>query len=419
MQNRRPVRVLHIIDGLAGGGSEQWVYDIVRLSDGARTRHRVVTVHPDLGRFVYADRLGALGAYRGASRRTDGPTEVETLFARTTRSVNRGAAGRALRLAWHAGGVFPSGLYRVLREWRTFRPDVVHGHTFHGFVFALMLAQLARRPLVHTVPSLVSQMNDAGYRWMPPLYARAHPRVARFFTAYPAELQQLGVGSEKIREIRGVLDTARVDDVYRERSRYRSEVRRSVGIPADAPVALSVGRLHESKGHELGARAVAFASRQFPDLHWLVLGDGAQRADLEATVREVGMTGRAHLLGFVPEVLPYYAAADVYLRTTLLEAENQSSYQAMGMGLPVIGFDTGAGTDLLSRVGHGTMVPVGNAALLGDAIAEVLTAPARGADLGQRGRGYARQTLGMDRTIEDLTATYEELSSRDFQAGGA
>ena len=419
MQSRRPVRVLHIIDGLAGGGSEQWVYDIVRLSDGARTRHRVATVHPNLGRFVYADRLGALGAYRGASRRTDGPTEVDTLFARTRQSVNRGPAGRALRLAWHAGGVFPSGLYRVLHEWRTFRPDVVHGHTFHGFVFALLLARVARRPLVHTVPCLVSQMNDAGYGWMPPLYAREHPRVARFFTAYPAELRRLGVGSEKICEISGVLDMVRIDDVYHERSRYRTDLRRSLGIPADAPVALSVGRLHGSKGHELGARAVALASRRFPDLHWVVLGDGPERSALEAAVREVGMTGRAHLLGFVPEVLPYYAAADLYLRTTLLEAENQSSYQAMGMGLPVIGFDTGAGTELLSRVGHGMMVPAGNAGLLGDAIVEVLTAPARGADLGQRGRSYARQTLGIHRAIEELTTTYEERAVRPVQAGGA
>src|SRR5256886_11753517 len=111
MENRVAARVLHIIDGLAGGGSERWVYDIARLSDGARIRHRVVTVHPDLGRFVYAERLGRLGAYRGAPRRTDDTTAVNTLFTQTTRSVNRGPLGRVLRLAWHGGAVFPTGLY--------------------------------------------------------------------------------------------------------------------------------------------------------------------------------------------------------------------------------------------------------------------------------------------------------------------
>src|SRR5436190_18247082 len=105
MENRGAVRVLHIIDGLGGGGSERWVYDIARLSDGARTCHRVVTVHPDLGRFVYAERLGELGAYRGAQRRTDDTTAVNTLFEQTTRSVNRGPLGNVMRLAWHGGAV--------------------------------------------------------------------------------------------------------------------------------------------------------------------------------------------------------------------------------------------------------------------------------------------------------------------------
>src|SRR5205085_4947878 len=65
----RPVRVLHLIDGLAGGGSERWIWDLVRLRDPRRVEPRVVTIHPDLGRFVYAERLRQAGAY-GAHRRS-------------------------------------------------------------------------------------------------------------------------------------------------------------------------------------------------------------------------------------------------------------------------------------------------------------------------------------------------------------
>src|SRR5437870_379910 len=63
--NNRPVRVLHIIDTLAGGGTERIVWDTVRLSDPQRVIYRVVTFFPDgyLGPFVYADRLRQAGAY--------------------------------------------------------------------------------------------------------------------------------------------------------------------------------------------------------------------------------------------------------------------------------------------------------------------------------------------------------------------
>jgi len=66
MEETRPLRVLHIIDTLGGGGSERLVWDIVRLSDPARVQHRVVTIFPDgyLVPFVYAEGLRELGAYR-------------------------------------------------------------------------------------------------------------------------------------------------------------------------------------------------------------------------------------------------------------------------------------------------------------------------------------------------------------------
>jgi glycosyltransferase involved in cell wall biosynthesis len=101
----------------------------------------------------------------------------------------------------------------------------------------------------------------------------------------------------------------------------------------------------------------------------------------------------------------------VYLRTTLLEADNQSSYQAMAMGLPVVGFDTRASTELIADVGHGALVEKGDTAGMATALVGFLTSPDRGAAFGERGRAYARHELGIDRTIAMFTATYEELGS--------
>jgi glycosyltransferase involved in cell wall biosynthesis len=411
------IRVLHVIDGLAGGGSERWVYDISRLSDPMRVRHRVTTVHPDRGRFVYADSLRRLGVYGTPRPMDSGPPSTEVVPRRSTRFADNGRFTKTLRLAWHGGVVFPTGGYRALREWISFRPAVIHAHTFHGFLFALQLARLARLPLVHTVPSLFAQMVDAGYGWLPRLYKSSHGRVARFFTAYPDELERVGVPASKIQEIHGVIDLPRVEAALADRSSYRSRIRTTLGIGAEDPIALSVGRLHHSKGHEPAAAAIALAGQRVRDLHWILLGEGDGRASLEARVRELRIDDRTHMIGFVTEVLPFYAAADLYLRTPLFEAENQASYQAMGMGLPVAGFDTGTATDLIRRVGHGLLVPSGDSTRLADAIVELLDADDRSRAVGGRGQAYARAKLGVDRTIEDFTSTYEDLASP--QAGGA
>jgi glycosyltransferase involved in cell wall biosynthesis len=414
----RPVRVLHIIDGLAGGGSERWVYDIARLSDHARVQHRVTTVHPDRGRFVYAAPLSEVGAYLKSSERMNRLRATPVRFPVAPLQA-RDPLQAAARVGWHLGVVYPTGAYRMLREWRRFRPDVVHGHTFQGFVFALGLATLARLPLVHTVPATVAQMNDSGFGWLPRLYTRAHKRVNRFLTAYPEELRRLGVPETKIHEIRGVVDTEAVAAALRNRPADRKRVREEIGAPESAIVVLSVGRLHPSKGHELGAETIADLGHSLGEVQWIVLGEGAGRRALEDRVRDLAIGDRTHILGFKRDALSYYSAADLYLRTNLLEAENQSSYQAMAMGLPVVGFDTGASTELLRDVGHGILVPLGETTLLAEAAASLLLSPDRGASRGSRGRHYAGAKLAIKGTIDDLTATYEELAGMAGQAGGA
>ena len=420
MPDSRPARVLHVIDGLAGGGSERWVYDIVRLSDTRVVQHRVVTVHPDLGRYVYADRLRALGALGATPGTRRGNNSAATaLFVRAS-NPRRGRFLRpALRAAWLSFGVFPAAGYRLLREVSAFHPDVIHGHTFHGFVFAAMLSRLTGRPLVHTVPSLISQMNDAGYGWMPGMYRGLHKRVETFFTGYPEELERIGIPSKKVVGVRGGVDIKAADDAYAERARHRAEVRTALGVPASASVALSVGRLHASKGHDLAASGVALGSSRIPDLHWIVLGEGEERTSLEAKARDLGIAERSHFLGFVADVLPYYAASDVYLRTTLIEADNQSSFQAMALGLPVLGWDTGASTELLEAVGHGNLIPRIDSRLLADALFSILSSPDRGFGLGLRGRSYARAELGSDRAIRQFVDIYESLTARRRHTGGA
>lgn len=410
MTARRPVRVLHVIDGLEGGGSERLLLDIVRLSE-SRVRHRVTTVYREsahqVGPFVHAAQLRTLGAYRARPRPTSVRDHPIGTFARS--AIAGGKLERLARFVWTAGTVVCPGLYRALREFVMFRPDVIHAHLYYGFVCGLVLRRLTGRPLVHQVPAMFDQMHDVP--WMPGLYARFHPLVDRFFTDYPDELRQLGVPYQKIRWITGGVDGASIDATYEQRGHHRSKIRAELHIPPDAPLALSVGRLHPSKGHDLAARAIAVAAYRFPTLHWVVLGEGAERSHLEALIRELGIVERAHLPGFTIDVLPWYAAADLYLRTTVLEAENLSSHQAMAMGLPVVGFESTTTTDLLRQVGHGFAVPSHDAPLLAAAIARVLDAPDRGRTLGLRGREYARDELGIDRMIERLAVAYAELAA--------
>ncbi len=409
MTASRAIRVLHLIDGLEGGGSERLLFDLVRLSEG-RVHHRVMTIYREsahqVGPFVYAAGLRELGAYRAPPRivpRRDHPIGT---IARS--AIAGGPFDGLARAVWTAGTVLGPGIVRSFREALDFRPDIIHAHLYYAFVCGLVLGRLTGRPLVHTVPAMFAQMHDVS--WMPALYARSHPLVARFFTDYPNELHERGVPAAKIRRATGGIDRASSDKALAERQRYRAEIRARLGTSPGAPIALSVGRLHPSKGHQVAARAVAIAARLLPDLHWVVLGEGTLRGQLESLVRELGIVDRAHLVGFTSDVLPWYAAADIYVRSTLIEADNLSSRQAMAMALPVVGFKGTSSTELLELVGHGIAVPDQDTSLMAIAIVQMFGSEDRGRALGVRGQEYARAELGIERLVDLLVSSYEDLA---------
>jgi glycosyltransferase involved in cell wall biosynthesis len=460
MSNKRPLRVLHILDTLGGGGSERLVWDIVRLSDEERVKHRVDTIFSDgyLLPFVYAEPLRQLGAYgrarpatrQGAvvsaigdkaapepsadndpSTRPDSGTggaaqSIVKNLARLPRGVKRPLARiwNAAFSVWQpirrAAAHVPSAL-GIPAEYLRFRPDVIHAHGFYGFKYGLLFKALFRTPMVHMVPALFSQMNAQGTGWLADHYRRYHRFVDCFALdpGYRDELLGVGVPAEKLFEINGTLDLPTIARVKADRERHRIEIRARLGLAQNAMIALSVGRLDPTKGHSYAVEALPLMLKQHPDLHWILLGEGATRPELEMRIKELGVEYHAHLLGFDPEPLPYYAAADLYLRTTTMEGENLSSRQAIAMGLPTVGFDSCPETDLISRLGHGLLVPNEDAEALANASCTLLSLPDCGRAVGALGVAFSNENMGIQKHVDSLLSVYAYLQRKgETRSGG-
>jgi len=404
-----PVRVLHLIDGLGSGGSERLVWDTVRLTKRDAAEYTVLTVVSESRDFVYAPRMRAAGVYRQSL----GPAWLRR-FSEWRASIRPGLGRRILFAPFLLlnVGFFVGELVAAVKAER---PHVIHAHTFFGFLAGLVASVLLGIPLVHSVPGTFHQLRDVRVGWMIWCYRRLHGLVHVFFTGMPVELMSVGVPPEKIRPLRSLVDLKaleaerdKLDDAYRS-------CRFALGLTSDSLIALSVGRLHTSKGHHCVIEALPQLLRKLPGLHWVVLGDGTERDRLMQRAEELGVTEHIHLLGFQPDPTKYYAAADIYLRTMLMESENLSSYHAMALGVPVIGFDTRVETELLDTVGHGQLVPVGSSVALADAVARILELPDRGASLGQRGAQFCAAHLDLDFTITDLVETYRQLAHESLQ----
>jgi glycosyltransferase involved in cell wall biosynthesis len=177
----------------------------------------------------------------------------------------------------------------------------------------------------------------------------------------------------------------------------RAAARDRLGVGAEVPLAVCVGRVTRQKGQDVLLAAWPQVRWQCPGAELCIVGDGS----LLPTLRG----GAAPGVRFVPPVTdprPWYAAADVVVLPSRWEGLSLTLLEALASGCPVVVSDIpGLAEAITTDVG--ARVPVGAAAALADAIARRLG----DRDLRATEAKAARLTAG----AFDVRRTYEQLAA--------
>jgi glycosyltransferase involved in cell wall biosynthesis len=289
------------------------------------------------------------------------------------------------------------GLYRLIRSTR---PDLVHLHSRIGAdVMGGVAARLAGVPVVHS-----RRQDNPEPRWMVALKYRLHDRVIAISEAIARVLLSEGLPPAKLRCVRSAVDP-RPFQRSCERDWFFSEF----GLPAESQVIGIAAQLIARKGHRFLLEALPGLIARFPALHLLVLGKGPLEGVLQAMIRRLSLTGHVHLAGFradLPRILP---CLDLLVHPALMEGLGVSLLQAASAGLPIVACRAGGMPEAVRDGVNGLLVPPGDVAALGEAIARVLGDPALARNLGQAGRALVEREFSVDGMVEGNLAVYREL----------
>jgi glycosyltransferase involved in cell wall biosynthesis len=185
---------------------------------------------------------------------------------------------------------------------------------------------------------------------------------------------QLGAAPDKVRVIPNGVDLDRFKPVP------KTEARRTLNIPNDQPLVVSVASLKPPKGHEDLIRAMA-TEKIPPQARLVIIGGetdfGAYLRRLRGLVESLGLRGRITFAGVLPQetVAAYFSAADVSVLASYSEGCPNAVLESLACGTPVIGTPVGAIPEWLKDGENGHLVPVGNPSALGSALAEALRKP--------------------------------------------
>lgn len=137
---------------------------------------------------------------------------------------------------------------------------------------------------------------------------------------------------------------------------------------------VSVGRLDKVKGFDLAIEACAILKRSHPELRWFVIGEGTERAHLEAKIEEFDVTNEFFLLGEKQNPYPYINAAAVYAQTSLFEGRSSTINEAKILLRPIVATNFDSVFEQIQNDSNGTIVEK-NAQAIANAIRELIEDP--------------------------------------------
>lgn len=177
----------------------------------------------------------------------------------------------------------------------------------------------------------------------------------------------------------------------------QAEARRQLGLPADGPIILQLGRMVPRKGVDNVIRALArLRSRRGIAARQVIVGGEAREPDpsltpeigrLRAIARDEGVDESVHFVGARDrhELRPFYGAADVFVSTPWYEPFGITPLEAMACGVPVVGSAVGGIQSTVVDNQTGFLVPPNDADALADRLGDVLGDASLRLEMGRRG----------------------------------
>jgi glycosyltransferase involved in cell wall biosynthesis len=182
------------------------------------------------------------------------------------------------------------------------------------------------------------------------------------------------------------------------------QVRRALGLPDTATIAVSVASLVGEKDHATMLRAAQQLAARVPELHWVIAGAGPLLSELERLCAELSLVGRVHFIGHLEEPARLIAEADVFVMSSREEGLGTTVLEAMALGIPVASTAAGGLPEMLAN-GAGLLVNPGDANGLAEAVERLVKDPACRAAVVARASGVVPR-FSAERMADEMASVY-------------
>lgn len=303
-------------------------------------------------------------------------------------------------------------LVRLCRYLRQRRISVLHTHNPSAHLYGALVSATLGVPHLHTV-------HGRGNR---DSYPKNRSRLRRLLTwktnrviavsrdVESVLLQRDRLPRRKVSLIPNGTDTDRFVPV--SSTAARAALRRKFGIPQDAFVLGSVGRLAPEKNYPLLVKAFTEFYRAGIHAHLVIVGDGPTRHDLQRAVALTPEPHRCSLPGKRLDVADWLQCFDLFVLPSDTEGTAVTLLEAMSCGIAVVATDVGGNREVVAPPRCGLIVPPNDAAALTAAFRSLYERPEQRLLMGEEARHRVLAHYSLEQMVEKYCDLYNTLLGR-------
>lgn len=272
--------------------------------------------------------------------------------------------------------------------------DIIHTHLSTASLWGAVAGKLCNTPSIASVHAL----NAKTCYVYSDLLATCSEGVRE-------HLIEQGVPGDRIRVMYNGLSPCQFDGLPTGEA-----VRAELGLPPDVPVIGEVAHLSPRKGQAYLLEAVKLLLESWPDLICLLVGEGEDQAELEASIDALGIGHATRMLGYRSDARRIMQAMDVVVLPSVeKEGLGIALIEAAFMGKPVVGSNAPGIREALVDGETGILAPPADARGLACAIDALLSDPKMAGEMGQRGCQRAWDMFTLDHMVDRAEALYREM----------
>lgn len=256
---------------------------------------------------------------------------------------------------------------------REYRPDAIYCHSSKAGGIGRIANIGLGTPIVYNPHGWAFNMNSSWtkkelYLWIERILALFTTKLVAISNYEKlSAIENRVTSAKKIKVIFNGIDVENINSQLFE----NGITRELLGIRNDAYVIGMVGRISAQKSPDVFVRAAAKIRDCIPESHFIIVGDGDQRSEIEGLINEIGLKQSVTITGWVDNPLPYTMLFDQALLLSRWEGFGLVLAEYMKLGKPVVATEINAIPDLITDHDNGLLVEVDNVQQIVDAVLNI------------------------------------------------